>query len=207
MGFKVGVASDGKSSKEYPLPKPATVAARCIRIVDLGTHTEQWGDEEPKKNRKCMLSFEISEKMEDDKPFVVQQEYTAIVSQNSNLGKLIFSWLPEPLTNEELADFDLLSMLGKCCLLNLKLKTSKKGKEYIVIESAVPMPDAFPEPEPYNDLFSFVMPEDINDEKLSKLWGLEKYIIKEKSEESKIHNIQFPEKKEEIADDGKDLPF
>lgn len=207
--------------KIYPNPKPGTVAARCVRVVSLGTHMKQWKEEEPKALPKVMLTWEISEKMDDGKPFAVQCEYTAIVSDSSNLGKAIASWMPL-LTKDEIIAFDIYSLVGEICLLTITVNKAKSGKIYTNVKNVVAMPEGFPAPEAYNDLFTLNLATDMkDDEKLLKVWGLERYILK-KSNEYIGKSFVFPAyvaptetpsdvvvvKDDDIPfDDGTDSPF
>lgn len=203
MGFKVSTGGGG----DYEDPTAGTKAARCIRIVDVGTQTITWKGKE-KLVRKCMFTWETDELMESGKPFCVQKEYTALISDRSNLGKDISKWLNKPIAEiEQETEFDLFDLLGKTCLITLQEQKGKNDKTYINVEAVIAKPDAYPDPPEENDYFQFFIDDDIEDvEKLEKLWGLERYKLR-LSEEVKARSIVIPDKPKKEEDDGEDKPF
>ena len=205
MAFKLPAGS----TTEYPRPSKGTKAARCIRVVDTGTHMSSFG----KPSRKCMLTWEVDEMMEDGKPFVVQQDYTASFADTAHLGKAISSWFNKEFTEEEKMEFDLFSLVGETCLVTISESEGKNGKIYQNIKTVTEKPDAYPIFDQVNESFVFSIDEDLsNTDKLKKLWGLERYKIK-LSDEFKAAGITMPEyeKKEEKSaakdDGGSEVPF
>lgn len=205
MGFKVSTSG----GNDYANPTDGTKAARCIRIVDVGTQTVTWNKEE-KLVRKCMFTWETDELMDSGKPFCVQKEYTALVSDRSNLGQDISKWLNKPIADIEAEEeFELFDMLGKTCLITIQNKKGKNGKIYSNVEAVIAKPEAYPDPPEENDYFQFFIDDDLEDsEKIDGLWGLERYKLR-LAEEVKAKGTIIPDrpKKEDQQDDGQEKPF
>ncbi len=117
----------GNSTSQQP--EPGTVNALCSRVIDMGTQTSAFG-----KKRKVMLGWEISQLMDDGRPFLVIQSYTASIHPKSSLGKLLEGWRGKAFTDEERNGFNLENILGKSCLLSLV----QEG-EYVNVASVSPL--------------------------------------------------------------------
>lgn len=187
------------SSKDFETCPAGTFTARCYMIVDLGTQEEKdFNTGAPVLKEKIYIGWELLDdeaKMEDGKPFVVGQEYTASIGSKSNLGKLIGSWRGKPLSNEEISDgFNVGVLLGQYCqLTTTHSKPNAEGRIWVNVGSVAPLHKQIPRPDPINEnkLFGFDS-EDSNAvfEKLPK-W------IKTKIEKSKEWNQGYkaPENK------------
>jgi len=194
------VATDSGSSNDFENPEAGTYAGRCIRVVDVGTRDNEWKGE-VKKQRQVRITWEISEKMSDGRPFVVADSYTLNIGEKANLGKLLNGWRGKPFTDEEKAGFDLATIIGVPGLVSVSYKESK-GKQYQNVKSVLQLPKGMTVEDQFNDSFLFDI-EDIYDvEKLKKLWGLERWQI-ERSDEFVEAGLTMPEreKKEEDSEE------
>jgi len=70
--------------------------------------------------------------------FVISKTYTASLNEKATLSKDLESWRGRAFTAEERAGFDLETVIGKPCTLNLIEKTTQKGKVMVVIGSILP---------------------------------------------------------------------
>jgi hypothetical protein len=145
--------------------------ARCYRIVDLGTQkTEYMG--EIKFQHKIMIGWEVhatSEdgtpiKMKDGRPFAMFKNYTLSWSEKATLRGDLQSWRGKPFTNEEMRRFDLKTVLGAWCLLNVIERAGKDGKMYVNVASVAPVPpvmkkDGLPATVNPNELFNLSEPD------------------------------------------------
>lgn len=109
-------------------------------LIDLGTqHNEFWNTYQ----HKCMLIWEIpSERIEidgDDKPRVISKEYTLSLSEKAHLRHDLISWRGRDFTAKELIMFDISTIMGACCQLNIIHKETKKGKTYAMVSSIMPL--------------------------------------------------------------------
>lgn len=205
------IVSDTGSNNEYENPEAGTYPGRCIRVVDVGTRDNEWKGE-VKKQRQVRITWEISEKMSDGKPFVVADSYTLNIGEKANLGKLLNAWRGKPFTDEEKAGFDLATIVGVPGLVSVSY-TESKGKQYQHVKSVLKLPKGMEVEDQFNDSFIFDI-EDIHDvEKLKQLWGLERWQI-ERSDEFIAADLtmpEYPKKEEETSENEEDeedeIPF
>jgi hypothetical protein len=121
--------------------------ARCYRIVDLGTQkTEYMG--QVKFQHKIMLGWEVhatSEdgtpiKMKDGRPFAIFKNYTLSWSEKANLRLDLQSWRGRQFSQEEMRRFDLKTVLGVWCMLNIIDRVGTDGKTYTNVNGITPVP-------------------------------------------------------------------
>ena len=120
---------------------------RCYRIIDLGTQkTEYMG--QMKALRKVMLGWELHAqddagkpiRMKDGRPFAMFKNYTLSWSEKANLRLDLQSWRGKPFSAEEMRRFDLETVLGAWCMLNVIEKQGNDGKMYINVNGITPVP-------------------------------------------------------------------
>ena len=97
-------------------------------IVDIGSKDYQFGNEDPKKQHKVVLSFEVTKAIDPEDNKV----YTMSLHEKAALRLDIESWRGKSLSDEELAGFDLLGLLGHTVKIEIDLtqKTTINGKAY-----------------------------------------------------------------------------
>jgi hypothetical protein len=136
MGLKV----KSKSGTKAPLIPEQTAHAICYGVVELGTQATNFGPKE-----KVVIFWELPDErmdFENDKgetvnaPRVISNQYTAVIHEKSNLGKLLVSWRGKPFTEEERDNFDLFSILGQNCLLSI-IHNTKGEDTYANVDSVV----------------------------------------------------------------------
>lgn len=127
-----------------------TYAARCYRVLDLGTHhDEKWN----KNVHKIMLSWELPTALMETgeyagQPFSIHNRYTLSLSDRAILRKDLESWRGKSFTEEELAGFDVSNLLGATCLINVV--HSADGK-YANISSIMKLPKGMECPDAMNE--------------------------------------------------------
>jgi hypothetical protein len=67
-------------------------------------------------------------KMKDGRPFGAFQNYTLSWAPQANLRIDLQAWRGKPFTEEEMRRFDLKTVLGAWCMLNLIESTGNDGK-------------------------------------------------------------------------------
>ena len=113
---------------ERTLPVEGLDQGVLYSILDLGTQTSKYGDK-----RKLELSFELPNQKhefkegEGEKPLIVSEMYTMSFNTRSNLFKDISTILGSTPGK----DFDLFSLIGKTCNLNIGHNT--RGKETFAV--------------------------------------------------------------------------
>lgn len=133
-----------KNTSNFTPAPQGTHMARCYQLLQIGTIPEEYMGE-MKELPKIRLMFELPEETkvfkegDEPKPIVISQEYTLSMGQKANLRKLIEGMIGTTLSDGEASAFDVESLIGMPCLLNIKHNTSKKGTIYSVIASASPL--------------------------------------------------------------------
>lgn len=150
------IASDKGGSDFEPLPAGSYVA-RCVSVVDIGVQPTGFGDKE-----KVYLGFEVpSERVEWEKdgqkhegPAFIGSRYTLSISPKSILGQHLTSWRGVPFTDEERQGFDLFTVLGAPCMINV-IHTQKNDKTYANIEAIMRLPKGITCPNAESELVAY----------------------------------------------------
>ena len=101
------------------LPAPEGLhIARCYAVVDLGKQFSKFYD---KTLPKVLIGWELADTlMENGKPFIQYQRYTASLNEKSSLRRLLEGWRGRGFQPKELAGFSLKPLLGTTCYLTTK---------------------------------------------------------------------------------------
>jgi len=130
MSFKMSASAGGDFS---PAPE-GTHRGVCVQVVDLGTQDTNFGDK-----RQIRLAFEIDERMEDERPFLIGKTYTLSLNEKANLRRDLESWRGTKLHEGEA--FDLSTIAGKPCMVSVvHSQSAANGKTYANIASVLKMP-------------------------------------------------------------------
>lgn len=137
-----------------------THVARCIRLIDLGTQQGEWQGKPIIKNQVMVMWELCNEMMELDgekKPFIVSKFYTNSLSEKANLRKDLTVWRGRDFSDDELAKFDLQSILSAPCLLSVVDKGP--GKEGVKVAGVMKLPKGQEAPAPKNEAYAFWLDE------------------------------------------------
>lgn len=169
--------TDKGSGSNFTLSPPGTHAARCVSIIDLGTHDNEWQGKVSKKHDMFVM-WELPNEMNEftDKdgnevtaPFTVSAFYTASLSEKANLRKILESWRGRAFTDEELQGFDPKKVLGQPCMLTVIHKPKQNSSDMKTVVAAVsPMPKGMDVPAAHHDLTYFSI-DDFTQEDLDKV--------------------------------------
>jgi hypothetical protein len=143
MSFIVENTSTGDFT---PVP-PGLHLARCYRIVDLGTQQIEYMGE-TKHQRKIMLGWELHGKDDEGNelvtsrgdPLAIFKNYTLSWNEKANLRTDLQGWRNKPFTEEEMRRFDISSIIGAWCMVNVIQRPGKNGKMYSNVGSISPVP-------------------------------------------------------------------
>jgi hypothetical protein len=121
--------------------------AVCFAMYDLGTqHTEYKGEQ--KLAHQVLIMWEIpAERIEIEKngqkvdmPRAISKKYTMSLGEKANLRRDLQGWRGRQFTPEELATFDITTIIGLPCMIQVLHKISKKtGKPYANIAAIMPL--------------------------------------------------------------------
>lgn len=134
-------ATAGDSTTFVPAPEGVHQAV-CVDVIDKGLVEETWEGKTAKRH-KILISWQIAEARDDGKPYLVSKRYTLSIREKANLRKDLESWRGRAFTPAEEAQFDVESILGANCLLNIQHRESK-GKTYANVVSIMPLVKGMP---------------------------------------------------------------
>ena len=122
-----------KSSFERELPSEDQHVAVITGVWDLGLHEKTWQGE-TKIVPEIMLCFEVDQAISSgefagEKMRVFYRLKTSLHSK-AKLLKNITAFLGRDLTDEEIPNFDLESLVGKSCLIDITHNKSADGNIY-----------------------------------------------------------------------------
>lgn len=132
------IATRGEEGGKDFQPAPQGVhQAVCVDVIDLGILEVTWAGQ-TKKQHKILISWQLDENRDDGKPFLVSKRYTLSLNEKANLRKDLESWRGRKFTLEEEAGFDVETILGVNCLLNVQ-HNEKAEKTYANVVSIMPL--------------------------------------------------------------------
>lgn len=121
----------GSGGSNHNPPPLGTHLARCVRIIDVGTQTDNYEGEERSK-RKVIIGWELCNEPnsdDDGKPFIATQFYAQSLHEKAKLRKHLAAWRGRDFTKEELAGFDSKNILDKGCIVSV---TQNENKKHVV---------------------------------------------------------------------------
>lgn len=120
-----------------PCP-PGQHAAVCCDVVDMGLLEVNWGGK-VKKQHKIRIVWQIEEVMPDNRPYIAQKRYTLSLHKKAGLRADLEAWRGRPFTDEELQGFDVETVIGAPCLLNVQ-QVLKDGETYSNVTTLMKLP-------------------------------------------------------------------
>lgn len=199
--------------------------ARCYRIIDLGTQKSEYLGQ-VKYLRKVMLGWEIHGnddegtllKMKDGRPFAMFKNYTLSWSEKANLRADLQSWRGKPFSAEEMRRFDLKTILGAWCMLNVIEKPGNDNKMYVNVTGITPVPSmikqaGMPQPVNKNEVFMIDTPDmeifkTFSDNLKKKIMGTPEWEkLNAKPAQSQADAANAAVAAAALDDDSDDIPF
>lgn len=131
------------------VPAPAgNHQAVLVDIQDLGELDDGFGGRKP----YIKYVFQLAEKMDNGKPYVVSRRFNATLHNKGHLRPFIQSMRGKQFTPEELKGFDDEELVGKNYMISIIHNTGNNGATYANIASATPWETKFGDPiEPAKD--------------------------------------------------------
>mgnify|MGYP001459814485 CR=1 FL=1 len=122
------------SGKGIFTPAPEGVhLAVCCEVVDMGSVESKFGPRDMIK-----IVWQIEELDDHGKRFEVHARYSRSIHPRSNLGKRLVSWRGRAFTETELEKFDLESIVGACCQLQI-VHNITEGGSWANVENVLPL--------------------------------------------------------------------
>ena len=154
------------------VPAPAgTHVARCVRMVDIGTQIGEYLGEAITRVQVIVMWELPNAKMQDGQPFIVSAWYTNSLHAKANLRRHLEAWRGRIFTPEELKRFDLETILGKPCLLQVAHSESGRAK----VVGCMALPKGTVVPPQVNPSTSFWI-DTATDEQFAALGKLSEYV-------------------------------
>lgn len=155
MGLMAAATNNGS----FELAPTGNHVARCYSVMDLGFQETEWQGEK-KVTRKVRIAWELpNELMEDGRPFSVSATYTLSLNEKANLRKDLQSWRGRAFTEDELAGFDLFTVLGAPAMVNVVHNSANNGNTYANVGSVSPLPKGLECPAQVNESLKFSLDE------------------------------------------------
>lgn len=117
----------------FELPESGLHPAVLVGLIDLGTHTREFGGEKTNQHRLYLCWELTAEHDSNGQPFIVGQDYTFSLNKKAKLRAIVEGYLGRSLADGE--EFDPMIMVGNPCLLNLKDGVSGSGKKFVEVAS------------------------------------------------------------------------
>mgnify|MGYP003626720377 CR=1 FL=1 len=117
------------SGKTFDLIPAGNHTGRCFQVIELGKQPSGNPAFDPKQ--KVMIGWELPGILIDidgeKKPRIISQEYTANIGTMANLGRDLVAWRGRDFTKEEAKSFNLDTILGVPCSINVIHKETNTG--------------------------------------------------------------------------------
>lgn len=138
------IATAGSSGVDFT-PAPAGVhQAVCVDVIDKGiVEMPGFNGGPAKKKHMISVAWQINETRDDGKRYVIYRRYALTLNEKAALRKDLESWRGKPFTREEEMGFDVESVIGANCLLNVQHKPSG-DKTYANVVSIMPLVKGMP---------------------------------------------------------------
>lgn len=128
-----------------PVP-PGNHVGRCYAIIDMGTQEGEYQGT-PTIGRKVLIRWELFGEdengqpliVDDGKPMTISKSYTLTLGKKAKLRADLQAWRGREFTPEELKGFDIETVLGVYCMVNVTHSESA-GKTYSNVSSLSPLP-------------------------------------------------------------------
>jgi hypothetical protein len=132
---------------DFQRPDPGTYLARCVRLIDLGTQTDEYQGQVSAK-RKVLIGWELPTELIPNgdfagQPYLMTKFYRQSLHEKSNLRHDLTNWRGRDFTETELAGFDPRKILGVPCLVTVT--ASENGRVNVTGVTAPPRGTTVPE--------------------------------------------------------------
>lgn len=142
-----------ESEQKYQPAPPGLHRAVCVDVEDLGivkTPFKNKDGSEKYQHKVCMVWQTEAKNRDTGERYQVRAWYTFSIGEESNLRKALENWRGRPFTSAELAGFDLETVIGANCQINVTHKPTQNGRTRAILTAVVPPDKSKPKLEPEN---------------------------------------------------------
>ena len=158
----MAIIASNKGGAEFELVPAGQYSAICYRVIDLGTQQQKDKVGKISHKRKVMISWELDERMADNRRFSQHGRYTISLHEMSALRPILESWRGKPFTPEEEEKFDISKLIGVPCLVQI-VHNQNGGKIYANLSSIMKLPKGMEPIKMENEPLEFSLSEfDVN---------------------------------------------
>lgn len=109
--------------------------AVCCDVVDIGLVKNQWGEQ-----HKVELRWQLEViNPENHKPFMIVRRYTLSLNEKATLRQHLEAWRSRKFTAEELDGFDLETVIGANCQVQVVHTIGEDGRKWGNLQAIVPL--------------------------------------------------------------------
>ena len=123
----------GNDGDFTPAP-PGLHQGVCVDVVDLGVVDGKFG---PKRQLKIV--WQLKSRNEKGERFQIRGTYTQSLHEKSRLRHDLESWRGRPFTKDELRQFDVETLIGANCQIQVAHRVSQNGRTYANAQAIVPI--------------------------------------------------------------------
>lgn len=132
------IATAGGDGKTFTPAPEGVHQAVAVDVIDLGQKPNPF--KPGATHHKIDIAWQIAERRDDNKPYLVYKRYTLSLNEKATLRHDLESWRGRPFTREEEMGFDVESIIGANCLVNVQHKKSQDGtKTFANVMSVMPL--------------------------------------------------------------------
>jgi hypothetical protein len=117
------IITDNMETEEIPTGESL---ARLYNIYDIGYQSAGGGN---MARREVVFLFELDALKKDGKPYLISQRFTASMHPKANLRSFIEAWKGSPFADDEVREYDLEKLIGKCAFVNVVRRPAENGKK------------------------------------------------------------------------------
>lgn len=132
------IATAGGDGKTFTPAPEGVHQAVAVDVIDMGLKPNPF--KPGAQQHKIDIAWQIAERRDDGKPYLVYKRYTLSLNEKATLRHDLESWRGRPFTREEEMGFDVESIIGANCLVNVQHKKSQDGtKTFANVMSVMPL--------------------------------------------------------------------
>jgi len=128
-----------KRGKNFIPPPEGLWQAVCVDVEDLGLQQTSNGEKD-----KVRLTFQITERTPEGKRHEPRRPLNSNTHEKSTLRRYVEVLERRTFSTKELEDYDLETLLGKNCQLQLVHVQGRDGQTYANIQTIVPLSNGTP---------------------------------------------------------------
>lgn len=212
------IVKNNSSGRKYEPVEPGNYPARCYGMVVTGTEYNKIYED---YKTSVIIFWELpTERIEVERdgqpvnlPRGIHAQYNLSLNEKANLRKVLESWRGKPFDDEVLAKdgFDIASIIGAPCMLNVLHRTAQNGNVYSNVSTVSRVPKGMEVGEQENPRIEF----DIRDENqpLSDMEKLPEW-VQERIRNSTEYKLRTTDVSQALSEDDytviesdEDLPF